>query len=188
MPRQHRLVGAIAALAMAAAACSGSPGSPSASIVASGAPLPAAARPTTAPAASASLQDVAAAYLALVTATNAEFMTVGAQLDAAGSDVEKLKVAWAAIADAEDDFVAGLNTIAWPPEMRDPVDKLAAISATMASLQRELAVDPTDADVQAKLDAAGTAHTPLARDVRTRLGLDQLPTDSPAAPTPTPAA
>lgn len=194
MFNQYRLAATVAIFAIVATACTGASASPAPSATPPAAgtatPPPTPSAVTTAaptrPAPSVSIQGVADVYSAFVTASNEKFMAAGVQFDAAGNDVEKLKAVWAATADIEERFVAGLLAIAWPPELRDTVDKLAAADLKIAEVQRALAADPLNADLNTQAEAAGAAHMPFAQELRSRLGLDALATEPPASPSTAP--
>ena len=131
---------------------------------------------------------MADAYLAFVTAWNAKASDLHAQYGDGGSDPATLKAMWNAYARLGEEFVTGLDAIAWPPELKSTVERVAAANAAVALLERELASDPTNADLMSKLDAALTAHTPIAQELRSRLGLPPVPTEPPlTSPSPTPA-
>ncbi len=189
MLTRFRLTAAIATIAIATAACAGSSASPSGGTVApTVTPSPTATQQATQLAPSASLKDVADAYLAFVTGWNAKSGAVYDQYGDGGSDPATLKAMWTAYAELGDEFVTGIDAMAWPTELRPTADRLAEANAAIAAVSRELATDPTSADLMSKYEAAAAAQRPIAQELRAKLGLPSLPTPEPAAsPSPTPA-
>ncbi|MEO5885404.1 MAG: hypothetical protein ABIQ58_07825 [Candidatus Limnocylindrales bacterium] len=177
----------LAVLVLAAACGGGTIASPGAGLASGPSTAPAAtARPpaTLAPSIEITIQESAASYLALTTTVNASIQQANAQFDAAGVDAAMLGEAWAAYAAADEAYIAGLDSIAFPSSVAGAVRAMRDAMGARVQTETGLAADPMNQELLDRDGAQSDVVSAAARELRSVLGLP--PSVSAATPTPAP--